>query len=1008
MDQEGAAGEIGEEENFTEGALVAAERRGRGDRSWDESSDQTSNVIEPYLPVLETQDQQFAPPAGFSHAPSASGDQTQHRSSVSSLPSHGSWPRTRRGFQPSLELGEAAADNVGCNAGRLAKSIGTVKSLQNIKLAEVSEGKYGLTTAVPEKEVTLFCAASPHPFLGSVRGIVDDNSTVSLGGDGLSGVDKSLLAQPSDPAAAFLVDQAHTRRQSSRSAESSSCVPLRTSPNTYGDTSHSHLAGGLEDALVAHRMLGVPTRPGTSDTVNVEKQADFAFRDFDGVHFIEDDNGVRQQSTETGQPPPGHPSLLVGEDEQAARSISVDDVIYYPAPVPMMLTLPQRLSKLPPAPSRAAPSRDNRHSQVLDSLPTTVQDRTSWLPHNPGGRTIKDGLWEIEGSPQRPKFDPRTSMGNLASLPPQLRASVFFEHPATYQEVKIKEASAMATLESILDASAHAPVGAFTDHPFAGQLSAELHGNEPLRGSPHGKFSSELHEREALASGNILHGNEQTDMTDTDGTRRRSNTNTLPQDESRGSQRNLSSFVAYESLDTDDRKEIASVFSGGSGGSISRADRRQTLVSAHGDHLVAEVGGPSRERRSAGTAEHHGQPTTLLAELQLRKQQQRLRNMTAATAFPNGMRSTLLELDSVAEIQKLSRKQKRITLAWEDPCRSNDFASMDKDEEVPLAVLFPGKQNNTVDDDRTLGLLEKRDLEENEPLSHRRERLKGNSASEQMLKDPGVVENLYHLDLPGIDDENNIEGAVEEEESLAQRARRLKAQKEGRPGSHGRSLSSNFASDLISQFGVESAIDAHGDGDAEDETLAHRKHRIKGDIRLQSQRESRKIDEDPRPWRGNEKGNNATDILQANSFSPRRNNAPAQSSPVVNGLGRRSQQNLLAGYFDYQPGSIQGSQGPTQPLEPHKYWVTERSSAFVAKPTMADHYALSRAISEQNFYSSVNLGNSTALPRSSTMRLPFGAGMTNSIAFPAMVTPSAPQASAQREMIDRWRLSVMP
>ena len=46
-------------------------------------------------------------------------------------------------------------------------------------------------------------------------------------------------------------------------------------------------------------------------------------------------------------------------------------------------------------------------------------------------------------------------------LPEHLRANEFFE---------IKEQSAVKTLDDILDASAHAPVSAFTDHAFAGRL----------------------------------------------------------------------------------------------------------------------------------------------------------------------------------------------------------------------------------------------------------------------------------------------------------------------------------------------------------------------------------------------------------------------------------------------------------------------------------------------------------------------------------------------------------
>ena len=53
------------------------------------------------------------------------------------------------------------------------------------------------------------------------------------------------------------------------------------------------------------------------------------------------------------------------------------------------------------------------------------------------------------------------------------------------------------------------------------------------------------------------------------------------------------------------------------------------------------------------------QPTTLLAELQMRKKQQQSRTKTAAKAYPDGMQSTLLQLDAVAQIEAKARKKKR-------------------------------------------------------------------------------------------------------------------------------------------------------------------------------------------------------------------------------------------------------------------------------------------------------------------------------------------------------------
>ena len=63
----------------------------------------------------------------------------------------------------------------------------------------------------------------------------------------------------------------------------------------------------------------------------------------------------------------------------------------------------------------------------------------------------------------------------MSTLPPQLRASMFFENPADLTEVEIKDRPAVATLEDLLDASTTAPVSAFTDHPFAGKIGSEVY-----------------------------------------------------------------------------------------------------------------------------------------------------------------------------------------------------------------------------------------------------------------------------------------------------------------------------------------------------------------------------------------------------------------------------------------------------------------------------------------------------------------------------------------------------
>ncbi len=72
-------------------------------------------------------------------------------------------------------------------------------------------------------------------------------------------------------------------------------------------------------------------------------------------------------------------------------------------------------------------------------------------------------------------------MSVLDGMPSQLRASAFFDLPSVSPQIVVKDGSAMATLDSILDASATAPVNAFTDHVFAGKLGSEVYGAEKKR-----------------------------------------------------------------------------------------------------------------------------------------------------------------------------------------------------------------------------------------------------------------------------------------------------------------------------------------------------------------------------------------------------------------------------------------------------------------------------------------------------------------------------------------------
>jgi len=218
-----------------------------------------------------------------------------------------------------------------------------------------------------------------------------------------------------------------------------------------------------------------------------------------------------------------------------------------------------------------------------------------------------------------------------------------------------------------------------------------------------------------------------------------------------------------------------------------------------------------------------------LAELQLRKAQQKLRNRTAADAFPNGMHSTLLEMDAVTQLQQKSRKQKHVTLAWED----FDVAERQNfdDEDVPLGVLFPEKDRNThANIHKPIGLMEKREMEDNEPLSQRRARLRGEplqtpEAAKYIpsLHNAGrsINDTRYQIDVAGLPSDELSE---DEGESLAQRASRIREEKKQAAGM---AFAQEVSSQLALDSGTRQATGAKASGP--EETLGQRRKRLQGE-----------------------------------------------------------------------------------------------------------------------------------------------------------------------------------
>lgn len=511
-----------------------------------------------------------------------------------------------------------------------------------------------------------------------------------------------------------------------------------------------------------------PTSAGSTDTY---KQSTALFEDFDGVHFTQfPRERVTARRISLTKPP------LARESQSFSNPPPGQNMVFYPAPVPMILNLPPRRSKRP-----ADPHHERHRSQLINSLPADARKSAAWLP-------------ALEREENDKEATGTRNTKRLSEIPPQLRATAFFEHPPVDLDIQIKQNSAVATLESILDAAAQAPVSAFTDHPIVGHVGAEVYGKprpkkalKPLAGKK-GKHISRksLGARDSvMPSRNGIRAVQQEVGNETEEHAAEGSNEATPFRESyEGDQERLGTNLhnGMERRNNDERNN-------------NRLEEDENSGQDDDDEEEEEEEGEEEEEEEET---YVGAPTTLLAELQMRKQEQKQRNRTAATAFPNGMHSTLLELDAVAQHQRKTRNQKHITLAWEDPGIAE--RNEPDDEDVPLAVLFP--KNLQSDENRPMGLMEKLQLEENEPLSRRRARIRGGPFVVGGARNsPTPMPRASTVFLPdgnGNDNDHEEEEEGEEGETLAQRARRLKAEEANIR------ISRDFTNELLSQFGAKS------------------------------------------------------------------------------------------------------------------------------------------------------------------------------------------------------------
>lgn len=495
-----------------------------------------------------------------------------------------------------------------------------------------------------------------------------------------------------------------------------------------------------------------PFPPSTEDSDERSLPSDSRlFDDFDGVHCEVDlhlDLPSEQQRSPLHKPSThaNRPSSYPHSSPQLRQSPK--SVVFYPAPVPATLNLPPPLAK----------PRNNRASQVIPNR-KSIAGFTALGPASPTTSETP--------SDDRKKLIHRS----MANLPPQLRASLHFEQIPQPVELELKDESAVATFDSLLDAAAKAPPVAFTEHPIAAgpAFQRPMHvrsRSSVMLNSNNNRISmaslgGQLNNRHSVAN---LAGNNRSSIT-------------MVHDELPPQSQRLSIFP--------DKNGSRETVNERGTEQLSENDHRRPDSQVFGQHL------PQREPSPLLSSDPNALPTTLLAELEARKAQLRSRNRTAASAFPTGMRSTLLELDAVAQVQKKARAQKRTNLAWENP---ENMETEEADEDVPLGLLYAGANHggsatrkhdygvphNICDEDTPLGLIVKREIEDNEPLSKRKERLKVQSTPDASATE--AKRTTMFLDVPGINVLQPQDSEVEDE-PLALRMKRIKEQKQNGFGS---------------------------------------------------------------------------------------------------------------------------------------------------------------------------------------------------------------------------------
>lgn len=885
-------------------------------------------------------------------------------------------------------------------------------------------------------------------------------------------------------------------------------------------------------------IADTPDRPHSTDTF---QQAELAFKDFDGVHFkpdteeyvAVDENGneVRRVSARTSSgslldaaqvlrtASGGTLNTVQGSEQRYSRPMSTHmynagptpqeaGMVYYPAPVPRMLNLPKRLSQLPSASVQA-----KRRTQLLNeyndvpkeapapSIPKLDFDESEETTRT---RSISEPLVQQATNNPRAMPNQRMSVANMRNLPPQLRASAYFEQPIVPQNVQMKHESAVATLESILAASATAPVTAFTDHPFAGDVRKSVYAMEkpahnrkntsttllstdaPIRdlkkkrSSSIGNFfrrsSGDLLENEAARPSS--RGSQMLDgMSEAGGKRLQKRKSQMSIADQLERDRTLQELEGLSPQDS--RPGLVTQASNNNyfpeeGESLRQTssqhqqdmDAEQKRIYTEGEQVAEDFREQDALSDVSDTDPIFAQPATLLAELQVRKAQLKNRTRTAAVAYPNGMHSTLLQLDAVEAINKKKRQKQKIALAWEDPHQRELEGEVNEDEDVPLGVLYPTQKDKGRfmggeggEWRRPMGLMEQREMEDSEPLSRRAERL---NPGKIVARRPQQQRRMSEMRMMG------------GEEQGEDAARRMKTKEEldgaiaevvaTKPGSR---PISTFSADVLSQFGgldVKDAPPAPVEGEAaeppEDETLGQRR------ARLQREREAAgeeapvparpalrstnsmanllstnpvRAPISPRTWEGQqqpggllqlsakEKARQKEELLRTNLRSSSVGNMMGSGPPIqmgrksvvgIPGIGRSPPLNTglfasptagVVGGMGYapQPGTMGMMTPQQQALQQQQMAMQQQQQAYYAMMAQQQQQQQQQMMSMGMGMPGMQMPGMMGYPGMQQQQVPQQMYGVNAMGMPiGMNGMELPLDPRQRDAIDRWRMGI--